>query len=233
MFCSGGFAAATNLTSSPKCSVSDAAFEDDSHERVLHRRRGGVDLVEEHQAPPGVVCDCAGPSGRVEHHTVVGADGQAGEVGCLVQRHDHRLDVPARGGGDPLDGLGLAGARVAPQKHRHVGGQQDLRRGQRLGLAGGRHQLAGRYGLLCGLFQVRHRSVPLPGRPRPCRPRRPAVLCLVWSARASALPLLGFCGLVVAVLAGGGRRLLWGGAGRLLRSRRRWVSVSRAAENTV
>ena len=49
-----------------------------------------------------------------------------------MKRRDHRLGVPSGLAGEALHGLGLAGARVAPQQHRNSRAQQDLHRIQRL-----------------------------------------------------------------------------------------------------
>ena len=121
--------------------MADAASEDDSHQGVLHGWRGGVHLVEEHQALAGMVGDLARPRGRLEHHPAGGPHGQPGEVGRLVQGRDHRLGVPAGLSCEPLYGLGFAGAGVAPQKHRHPCGQKYLHRAEH-GLLGPGDNLA-------------------------------------------------------------------------------------------
>ena len=110
------------------------------HQRVLRRRRRGVDLIKEHQRHPVMRGDLTSPLRRQITHRRAVTHRQTTEIGRVVQRRDHRHHRPARLGRIPLNSRGFAGAGISPQQHRHPRPQQHLQRRQRVAL-GHRHRI--------------------------------------------------------------------------------------------
>ena len=98
--------------------VADHPLQHHPEQRRLHGGRGGGQLIEEQQSAAGLG-QAAGPGGRREPDPVTHHHGQPGEVGRLADRRDHGLARPAQGLRHGPDDRRLAGARGAPQQHRH------------------------------------------------------------------------------------------------------------------
>ena len=121
----------------------DPMLLDHPHQRALGRGGRGVDLVEEHQRHAVVRGDPVGPLGRHVGDGLAAAHRQSAEVGRVVHGGVHGLQRPARLDCESLDGGGLAGARIAPQKHRNTRRQQHLQRRKSVVL--GRHRRIGHH----------------------------------------------------------------------------------------